>query len=69
MSSCAPECRKAMGSLNEKMFVLYMFHSVHGVFKARILKLFAIPFSSGPRYVRMLHHDPSVLGGPTRHVS
>ena len=25
------------------------FHSVHGVLKARILKWFAIPFSSGPR--------------------
>ena len=58
-----------MGCLNEKMFVLCMSHTVHGVLKARILKLFAIPFSSGPGYVRMLHHDPSILGGPTRHVS
>ena len=41
------------------------FHTVHGVLKARILKWFAIPFSSGPRFVRTLHHDPSVLGGPT----
>ena len=37
------------------------FHTVHGVLKARILKLFAIPFSSGPYSVRSLHHDPSVL--------
>ena len=29
------------------------------VLKARILKWFAIPFSSGPRFVRPLHHDPS----------
>ena len=43
------------------------FHTVHGVLKARILKWFAIPFSSGPHSVRPLHHDPSVLGGPTRH--
>ena len=43
------------------------FHTVHGFFKARILKWFAIPFSSGPRSVRPLYHDPSVLGGPTRH--
>ena len=37
--------------------------------KARILKWFAIPFSSGPCFVRTLHHDPSVLGGPTRQDS
>ena len=38
--------------------------TVHGVLKARILKWFAIPFSSGPHSVRPLHHDPPVLGGP-----
>ena len=43
------------------------FHTVHGVLKARILKWFAIPFSSGPHFVRILHYDPSVLGGPTWH--
>ena len=43
------------------------FHTVHGVLKARILKWFAIPFSSGPHSVRSLHHDPTILGGPTRH--
>ena len=32
-----------------------------GVLKARILKWLAIPFSSEPRFVRTLHHDPSVL--------
>ena len=42
-------------------------HTVHGVLKARMLKWFAIPFSSGPHSVRPLHHDLSVLGGPTRH--
>ena len=26
-------------------------------------------WSSGPHFVRILHHDPSVLGGPTRHGS
>ena len=45
------------------------FHTVHGVLKARILKLFAIPFSSGPHFVRTLHRDPSILGGPTWYVS
>ena len=43
------------------------FHTVHEVLKARILKWFAIPFSSGPHSVRPLHHDLSVLGGLTRH--
>ena len=45
------------------------FHSVYGVLMARMLKWFAIPFSSGPRFVRNLHHEPSVLGGPTQHGS
>ena len=45
------------------------FHSFHGVLKARILKWFSIPFSSRPHFVRTLHHDPSVLGGPTQHGS
>ena len=31
------------------------FHTVHGVLKARILKWFVIPFSSGPRFVKSLH--------------
>ena len=37
------------------------FHTVHRVLKARILKWFAIPFSSGPHFVRTLHHDPNIL--------
>ena len=44
------------------------FYAVHGVLKARILKWFAIHFSSGPHSVRPLHHDPSTLGGPTGHL-
>ena len=36
------------------------FHTVHGVLKARILKWFAIPFSSGPYFVRTLYHDPFI---------
>ena len=36
------------------------FHTVHGVLGARMLKWLAIPFSSGPRFVRTLHHDPSL---------
>ena len=43
------------------------FHILHGILRARILKWFAIPVSSGPHSVRPLHHDPSVLGGPMLH--
>ena len=35
--------------------------------KARILKWFAIPFSSGLHCVRTLHCDSSVLGDPIQH--
>ena len=45
--------------------IIFPFHTVHGVLKARILKWFAIPLSSGPHFVRPLYHDTSVLGGPT----
>ena len=44
--------------------IFFPFHIVHGVPKARILKWFAIPFSSGPHSVRPLHHDASILGAP-----
>ena len=47
-------------------FILH-FHTVHGVLKARILKLFAIPFSSGPHSVIPLHHDPAILGCSSWH--
>ena len=46
--------------------IFLLFHTVHGVLKAGILKWFAIPFSSGPHFVRTLHHDMSVVDGPTR---
>ena len=45
------------------------FCTIHGVLKARILKWSAIPFQSGPCFVRTLHHDLSILGGPTRYGS
>ena len=51
--------------LKDKLLFIcvFPFHTVHGVLKARILKWFAIPFSSGPHFVRTLHHDLSVLCG------
>ena len=45
--------------------VILPFHTVHVVLKARILKWFAIPLSSGPHFVRSLHHDLPILGCPT----
>ena len=45
--------------------IILPFHTVHEVLKARILKWFAIPFSSGPHSVRPLHHDLPILGCPT----
>ena len=47
--------------------IIFPFHIVLGVLKARILKWFSIPFSSGPHSVRPLHHDLSILGVPTQH--
>ena len=44
--------------------ILLPFPTVHGVLKARTLKWFAIPFSSGARFVRTLHHDLFILCGP-----
>ena len=43
--------------------IILPFHTVHGVLTARIVKLFAIRFSSGPHSVSLLHHDLSILGG------
>ena len=49
--------------------ILLPFHTIQGLLKARILKCFAIAFSSKPHFIRTLHHDLSVLGGPTGHGS
>jgi len=49
--------------------IFFPFHTVHGVLNTRILKWFAIPFSSESHFVRTLHHDPSILGGSTWHGS
>ena len=47
------------------------FHDVlaHGLLTARIVDWFAIPSSSGPHFVRTLHCDLSVLGGPAQRGS
>ena len=43
---------------------LFAFHAVHRALGARMLEWFAISSSSGPLFVRTLHYDLSVLGGP-----
>ena len=49
--------------------IFLLFHTVYWVLKASVLKWFAIPFSSGPHFVRTFHHDSPVLGDPTWHGS
>ena len=49
--------------------IFLSFCTAHEVLTASILGWFAIPSSSGSRFVRTLLYDPSVLGGPTQHVS
>ena len=44
--------------------VFFLFHTFHGVLEARILEWFAIPFFSGPHFVRTLYSDLPILGGP-----
>ena len=58
-----------LGSSSFQYHIFFPFPTVHGVLKARILKWFAIPLSRGPRFVRTLHQDLFVLGGPTQHGS
>ena len=54
-----------LGSSSFSVISFLPSHTVFGVLKARILKWLAIFFSTGPRFVRTLHHDPSILDGPT----
>ena len=58
-----------LGSSSFSILSFSLFILIHGVLKARILKWFAIPFSSGPHCVGTLHPDPSILVGPTWHGS
>ena len=60
-SSVAYRAPTDLGSSSFSVLIFLPFHAVyHRVLKARILKWFTIPFSSGPHFVRTLHHDPSV---------
>ena len=48
--------------------VSYLFPSSWGS-QGKNTEVFVIPFSSGPHFVRTLHYDPSILGGPIQHGS
>ena len=53
--------------LNFQCHIFLLFHMVHGVLAARILEWFAISSSRGPCFVRTLHYDLSIFGGPAGH--
>ena len=52
-----PTCGKKEATRND-YFLFFAFHTVHGVLKARILKWFAIPFSSTPHFAIPLSSGP-----------
>ena len=61
LTAFLPFCILIFSRVTKKWHRLYK--TVHGVLKARILKWYATPYSSGPHSVRPLHHDPA-LGWP-----
>ena len=65
--SC-PQSFPASGSFRKTLMLFHFLLTVRGVLKASILERFAIPSSRGPRFVRTLHCDLSVLGGPAWHA-
>ena len=58
-----------LGRFMVQCHIFLSFHTVHRVLKARMPICFAIPFSNRPYFVRTLHHDFCVFGGPTWHGS
>ena len=50
-------------------YIFLPFHTLHELLKAKILKWFAIPFSSEPRFVITLHHHLSILDSLKGHGS
>ena len=68
-SDSCPLSRWRYLSISSSAVPFFCLHSVHGILQARILEWVAIFFFSGPRFIRTLHYDPSVLGGPAGHGS
>ena len=57
------------GSSSSVIYFCLVILFTGGILTAKILEWFAIPSSSGPRFVRTLHYDGSILGGPVWHGS
>ena len=55
-------CTYRPGEFIFQCHTFLLFHTVHEVLKARILKWIAFPFSSGPRFVRNIR-DSFILAG------
>ena len=55
-------------NISSSVFFL-LFHTVYGVLVARILECLAIPSSSELHFVRTLHYNSSILGGPVQRGS
>ena len=68
----SPVAYRALTNLGSSSFSVIsfclFFKIFHGILKSKILKWFAIPFSSEPRFVRTLPHDPSIMRGTTWHA-
>ena len=58
--------RTGVGGLIFWYHIVFPFHIVHGVLQARILEWVAISSFSRPHFVRTLHYNPSILGGPAQ---
>ena len=68
----SPVVYRISSNLGDLIFhcqIFWPFHTVHGVLTSRILEWLAIPSFSEPHFIRTLHYDPSVLGGPAWHGS
>jgi len=57
------------GGLSFWYNIFLPFHIVHGVLVARIMEWVAISSPNELGFVRTLHYDPSILGGPAWHGS
>ena len=68
-SILGPYYRGVIGEFLFQYRIILPFHTFHGVLKARILKWFAIPFSSGQHSVRPHHHDPPAWVAPQAWLS
>ena len=68
LHSCPGACWTPFdGGAHLPVSCFFLPHTVCGVLAAGILEWCAVSSSRGLRFVRTLHCDPSVLGGPAQH--